>query len=25
LPEGVEVDVEVGQPTTAGVTRIDRV
>ncbi|GAA1183808.1 phosphatidylserine decarboxylase [Streptomyces hebeiensis] len=24
LPEGVEVDVEVGQTTTAGVTRIDR-
>ncbi|GAA3388716.1 phosphatidylserine decarboxylase [Streptomyces roseoviridis] len=24
LPEGVEVAVEVGQPTTAGVTRIDR-
>ncbi|WP_344633067.1 phosphatidylserine decarboxylase [Streptomyces glaucosporus] len=24
LPEGVEVDVEVGQPTTAGVTRLDR-
>ncbi|MEV0844765.1 phosphatidylserine decarboxylase [Streptomyces sp. NPDC049954] len=24
LPEGVEVDVEVGQPTVAGVTRIDR-
>ncbi|MFF2777712.1 phosphatidylserine decarboxylase [Streptomyces sp. NPDC058052] len=24
LPEGVEVDVEVGQVTTAGVTRIDR-
>ncbi|MTE21590.1 phosphatidylserine decarboxylase [Streptomyces sp. TRM43335] len=24
LPEGVEVDVEVGRPTTAGVTRLDR-
>ncbi len=24
LPEGVEVAVEVGQPTTAGVTRLDR-
>lgn len=24
LPEGVEVAVEVGQATTAGVTRIDR-
>ncbi|MFE9252678.1 phosphatidylserine decarboxylase [Streptomyces sp. NPDC007088] len=24
LPEGVEADVEVGQPTVAGVTRIDR-
>ncbi|MGW2345974.1 phosphatidylserine decarboxylase, partial [Streptomyces sp. NPDC001661] len=24
LPEGVEADVEVGQKTVAGVTRIDR-
>lgn len=24
LPEGVEIDVEVGQKTVAGVTRIDR-
>ncbi|MFG2455460.1 phosphatidylserine decarboxylase, partial [Streptomyces sp. NPDC048512] len=25
LPEGVEVDVEVGQKTVAGITRLDRI